>query len=306
MNLTTQTPRQIDTQLADLADKAAAAESRIASALDTIHHMLGERQTYITRTRRTWPTTDADALDAARARGDEYEIRYSRTFAQIVAQHDAAAVDMNTAYAAMEPFNAEFNRRGGWTRFFYVRGGHIHATLSTSCNRQHDTDQGWNPELSGKTEAEAVAELGPNLCTKCFPTAPVAWTMGTPRKTREQIAAEKAAAAEAARKNDPKLIADVDGSPLRVGGDTLRTVRSAEIAAVWHLGWAAHGLYGEPNETYAAEHEANARRIAAALAAKAGTTTDEEMAKATVKAIKKVRKDYGPEHAAKVAARWNG
>ena len=30
----------------------------------------------------------------------------------------------------------------------------------------------WQPQMSGKTETEAVAEYGMIMCTVCFPTAP--------------------------------------------------------------------------------------------------------------------------------------
>ncbi len=65
----------------------------------------------------------------------------------------------------------------GWQRFFMVPGGHIHA--STGCHSLRITTLiTWLPELSGETEAEAVAEHGAMLCTKCFPSAPVEWTIG--------------------------------------------------------------------------------------------------------------------------------
>ena len=65
----------------------------------------------------------------------------------------------------------------GWQRFFLVPGGHIHA--STGCHSLRITTLiTWLPSLSGETEAEAVAEHGALLCTKCFPSAPVEWTIG--------------------------------------------------------------------------------------------------------------------------------
>ena len=54
----------------------------------------------------------------------------------------------------------------GWQRFFLVPGGHIHA--STGCHSLRITTLiSWLPELSGETEAEAVAEHG--AC--CAPSA---------------------------------------------------------------------------------------------------------------------------------------
>jgi hypothetical protein len=53
------------------------------------------------------------------------------------------------------------------------------------------TTYGWLPSLSGKTESEAVADLGPTLCSVCYPTAPTEWTEG-----------KKLTAAQAARRVD--------------------------------------------------------------------------------------------------------
>lgn len=58
----------------------------------------------------------------------------------------------------------------GWTRFFLVK--HIHNTMHCSSFRWN-TRVGWLPSVSGLTEAEAVAEYGTTLCTKCFTSAPV-------------------------------------------------------------------------------------------------------------------------------------
>lgn len=67
----------------------------------------------------------------------------------------------------------------GWSRFFLVTSspGHVHSSTSCSTCRP-TTTYGWLPDLSGKTEKTAVKQLGPNLCSICFPTAPVAHTGG--------------------------------------------------------------------------------------------------------------------------------
>lgn len=71
----------------------------------------------------------------------------------------------------------------GWQRFFLVTDGHIHA--STACHTLRiSTSIGWLPDLSGLTEADAVAAHGPLLCTVCFPSAPVEWTVGKVKPER--------------------------------------------------------------------------------------------------------------------------
>ena len=65
----------------------------------------------------------------------------------------------------------------GWSRFFLVTSssGHVHS--SQRCCTCHKGRQATRfalvPTLSGSTEAEAVAELGPALCSVCYPAAPV-------------------------------------------------------------------------------------------------------------------------------------
>jgi hypothetical protein len=151
----------------------------------SVHYALGERANYVGRSgRKTWPTTDADAVAAARARGDEQVPRMAGgyTFADMVAKYNTAVADLAALDAEEAPLNAGFVRRGRWSRFFVVQqnNGHIHSSMACStCNRNGSaTSFGWNPELSGLTEAEAVAKLGPSLCTVCFPSAPVEWTVG--------------------------------------------------------------------------------------------------------------------------------
>jgi predicted RNA-binding Zn-ribbon protein involved in translation (DUF1610 family) len=61
----------------------------------------------------------------------------------------------------------------GWNRFFLVQ--HIHNSMHCSSFRP-TTRVGWLPDVSGLTEAEAVAEHGATLCTICFPSAPVELT----------------------------------------------------------------------------------------------------------------------------------
>jgi hypothetical protein len=81
--------------------------------------------------------------------------------------------------------DAEFRRRDGWTRFSTVPGGHIHSgqrCVGGSIGPR--TRIGWNPELSGMSEADALTHfgaLGHLMCTHCFPDAPVVQPVSTPR-----------------------------------------------------------------------------------------------------------------------------
>lgn len=312
MNLTTATPAEIDTRLAELDHAEYALERKVEAAAGRVHQALGERLQSEGRgaSRRTWwPTTDAEAVTALRAQGDTL-IGMMRTAASIVETYDTAAAALAANRAEQAPLHAEFVRRGGWTRFFEVQGGHIHS--SQHCQTLHRgrerTRLAWITDMSGRVEADAIAELAAAahiLCSVCFPNAPVVSTTPVPRKTPAEIAAARDAAERKARLEDAKLIGDVDGGPLRVDHSVLRTVRSAEIAAVSALDWAAYARHiGNPNEAVALKREGHARKIAAALAVKNGTTPVAELARLTAKAVAKVRREYGPDVAAAAAAVW--
>ncbi len=307
-DLTTATPAEIDAQLAELYGREGALEGRLASALSDLHYGIGERPVKVVKStgRKTWPTTDAAAVEAARAKlaagaGMAWDMD---SLTRRLAKYDAVVAELAGVAAAMVPLHAEYRNRP-WTRFHPVPDGHIHS--SRACHTLRiTTDVRWLPEMSGQDEATALAALGEAghiLCTVCYPSAPV--IERAPRPTREQQAATRAAAAERARVEDPKLIADVDGSPLRVDGSPLRTVRSAEIAGVDHLYWAAYARHiGRRDESYARQHEGHTAAIVAALAHKAGTTEAEVRAALTVKAVAKVKRDLGADIAAAAAAVW--
>jgi hypothetical protein len=311
MNLTTATPAEIDARLAALYYAEGALQGKVDAAMAAIHRGLGERLTVTGRGAarvESWPTSDADAIAAMFEKGDEL-IGMMRPASAILAKHTEAAAALEANQAEQSPMHAEYRRRGGWTRFFEVAGGHIHR--EQNCPTLHRGKQrtrlGWLIDMSGTDETQAIAELAAGahiLCSVCIPGAPVG-AAPAPRKTAAERAAEREAAERKARTEDPKLIADIDGEPLRVDGTVVRTVRSAEIAAVDALWWAAYGRHtGEPNEAYAQQHEGHAARIVAALAHKNGTTPAAELARLTAKAIKKVRRDLGAEVAAAAAAVW--
>ena len=70
-----------------------------------------------------------------------------------------------------EPLHAEFARRGGWSRYFMVGGGHLHFRNCSSL--RPTTLLGWMPSESGKVESEVIGKWDETACTKCFPDAPV-------------------------------------------------------------------------------------------------------------------------------------
>jgi hypothetical protein len=134
---------------------------------------------------------------AANAGNESLWVGYTGTIApydqaraeQTLDQRPGRLADVQQIVAELKAMDAAYT---GWSRFFLVTSspGHIHSSMyCTTC--RHTTEYGWLPQLSGKTEADAVKDCGPTLCTVCFPTAPTDWTTG--KKITAAQAAKKVA-----------------------------------------------------------------------------------------------------------------
>lgn len=103
----------------------------------------------------------------------------------------------------MAPYEAEFDRRGGWTRAFLVvtsGTGHVHS--SQRCHTCYPTTQfHWVTKLSGHDEAEIVEAAGERACTICYPSAP-AYVLNRPTAlfTKDEEAKQAARAEREAKK----------------------------------------------------------------------------------------------------------
>ena len=183
MDLSTMSPVEIDTVLSELSEPLNRAHAGLSRARESLHYAAGDQQV-----RRTgWRMTTAQARVTAEARAaDESLPQRKREAAQValdaVVQADAA---LGAAEAAMAPYHAEYDRRP-WSRFLLVQDGHIHS--SRHCRTLHHgetpTPLYWQPELSGKTMADAIAHFEAQargrsevLCSACFSDAPLAWTL---------------------------------------------------------------------------------------------------------------------------------
>lgn len=157
----TMTPKEVDTKIAAIMAKADPFWRKASEARSSLNKY-----------------TKAGGFEKSVA-------RYKEELAKAVAK--AQEIEREA-----DPFEAEFKRRGGWSRFFLCvsDGGHIHRR---HCQTLRPTTRiGWLPEMSGKTEEEAVTEYGIQMCTICFPSAP---TM--PGYIKAQVEARKAEAEKA-------------------------------------------------------------------------------------------------------------
>lgn len=142
--------------------------------------------------------------------------------AERVASYNEAVEAMGVASEAVEAHEVGY---GGWARYWLVvsSAGHVHTTrdCSTCNNGKRATRFALLPSLSGGTVDEVVALVGPNLCSTCYPLAPVDTTGGKMTETLTKVLIEegeeafRAKLAEVAAKAKTKCQAapyDHDGS----------------------------------------------------------------------------------------------
>ena len=160
--MNTSTP---STRPAEIA-AARAADERIAAAWSAYWAAMAPTSTHSASIKDATKRLRYARTDEARA---QWEARIARAQAAIATITEAAAP---LAQAARD-LDAELYT--GWQRFYLVE--HIHS--STRCSSFRPTTRvGWLPDVSGLTEAEAVAAHGAILCTICFPSAPIEHTAG--------------------------------------------------------------------------------------------------------------------------------
>lgn len=295
-DLTSQTPVEIDTALAEVYERGYRAQRETA------------RQ-------RHYLTDYEEGLAKFEAGDLSYRTYTAAKVAETRERYEAALAAEQAVWAEAEPFEAEYVRRGRWTRAFLVvtegSGGHVHSSMHCS-TCYPTTEYAWLPELSGSDEAAIVAAAASDACTICYPTAPVE-TAGprtafskAERKTAEEKAARRAELDAKRAAKAAKAIVDVDGSPLRGRWGTIATERTAQIEYVDNASDAAiyQAQADEPMPTWverdeaewrthmaslAAEYRTTAERILAALAAKRGTTVEAQREALAAKVTAKVR-----------------
>jgi len=93
-----------------------------------------------------------------------------------VSDIETSHADLEEALERVSEIDREFQSRP-WSRYWLVTSsdGHIHRSPDCSTCNKGRTPTGFAlvPYLSGREPLEAVADLGPALCSRCFPEAPV-------------------------------------------------------------------------------------------------------------------------------------
>lgn len=201
-DLSTQTPVQIDTELARLFQEKAKAEALVAGYVQTKARAL-------------------EARDFDRAHALETYIQ-------------GGYHAINGVNSLIRPLQDEFVRRGCWTRFWLVTNsnGHVHHT--TNCTTTYaGTQFAWLTQFSGTSHEDLVELAGEKACTVCFPNAPVD-VLKRPSKltTPERQAREAEKAHKAAAKAASEVVVEnyTDGGFSRAKTHTFKTVRGATNA----------------------------------------------------------------------------
>jgi hypothetical protein len=266
-NLQAQTPKEIDAQLAEIWTRQGKAQQHVAMLAKRIENY----RTYIARETFSLMT-------------ESYKASLAQTESELADARDA----LDAIIAESDPLQAEYIRRGTWTRAYLVTntGGHVHSSMyCASCFPS--TQFAWLPEVSGDAESEIVERAGEAACTVCYPSAPVdvlkrKSTFEAPDRKAARIEREAKAAARAA-KAAATGITDVDGSPLRGRYGVIKAERTAQTEAVNEI--ADHTLYGY---RFDAEYVA---KLTEALAHKRGQSVEQVTAELQAKAAAKIKRE---------------
>lgn len=166
---------EVDTRIAAAFEEQLKAEQRFIVAVARLHDAVGDRESLRPGRRiRTWGMTPSEVIDAAERIIAGEDKAAARRVTEAHMGYRTRREAMDAARTFYEATAAEYE---GWSRFFLVRAsnGHIHSSMSCSTCFP-TTEYGWLVDVSGLTEAEAVAVHGERLCTVCYPSAPSAWT----------------------------------------------------------------------------------------------------------------------------------
>ena len=177
----TRTPREIDEALAKehraLVHNGRRASSLVSFAGCVFGTRKGRHGEQGSSHAEIWELVRQAAAD-----GDEYRIVIGKRPSELLADSDALLAERVEIMGRIVELDKLYT---GWSRFFLVtsNSGHVHSSMY--CHTCYPTTEyGWLPELSGKTEAQAVAKLGDTLCSRCFPSVRV----GRPKKIAKAAA----------------------------------------------------------------------------------------------------------------------
>jgi len=223
--LTGMTPVEVDTELNDAMYAAEMAQRKLEYAISS-----AERATGLPSRRWNEPPYQREQILEALQRSvdspeaADWQVNMARRSLEAIT---SAEVVVDAHRVKIAAYNAEWERRGRWSRAFLVTGGdgHVHSSMSCStCNRgDRPTQFQFMTEFSGNDEADIVTAAGWRACTVCYPSAPVGSKGSLPtsmwsKQDQEKAAAKAEREAKKAARDAEKIAkgATSDGSVLQV------------------------------------------------------------------------------------------
>lgn len=178
MNISTATPVEIDTKIAELYEQVWKQRDLAEGKLETVHYAVGDRKEgryqiwresdqHVLSTLKQMLALTPDPMRFIQHGGTDKMIKIITIIEKAQAEESRLTDEINELEAK--------HRENPWSRFHQLVVGddpRIHdSRYCHALSRSNPANIGWRPELSGKSVEQAVAELGPYLCTKCFPKA---------------------------------------------------------------------------------------------------------------------------------------
>lgn len=244
-------PAKIDGQIAQALIEMQRVEREITRATDAIHTAAGD--TRGVRTGWKMSTDEARLLLTPAAQRD-----LTRT--EVLARIQYARFS-----GQVEALQAIY-RAHGWTRYYFCTNtnGHIHSDERACPTLRPTTQMAWHPELSGLTGAEVVEQVGPAMCTVCYPDAPAGHTSSnlTEIERRRTAPERDVAKAERDEKKARKQLTPDEQFRTRHGSERIETVAACqkvirdaidrEVEAEFYAGrtaaqsgWTDEGAYAQ-------------------------------------------------------------
>lgn len=272
LDLNTAGPAQIDGLLVPLEEKVARVSDWIARITPQVNEALAK---------------------------PDSERSYSES--RVLELHAGYMRKLDALERDVQPLRDEYNRRGGWQRYFLVTNTNGHVHTSTSCQTcRPNTNFAVLTEQSGMKTDDLVEMAGEDACTVCFPGAPVATLsrpsrLETPEAKAKREAKEAAQAAKAAKSAaasitmpDGAPVLDEDGRPFK----TERAATNARTAAIKNLAHYNNNGWGTPHPSSESWIRV-VRDVNAAMSAKHGRSIEDESAEALKKAQSAYRREFG-------------
>lgn len=192
-HFTQQQMAERDARQFELMTQAARAQAQFEAVGNQRRRLAGDRQRYVHRV-LSWTMTREEVEKKLAELHQSGDTRVN----ELVSREGKAAHELAILDRQVAELEAVWCHEL-WPRYYPCLNsdGHIHSSLRGCESVWATTQMGWDTSLSGKTVEEAIAKLGPRLCSKCYPDAPSDWCRSLADITREEREAAKKAREEA-------------------------------------------------------------------------------------------------------------